>query len=226
MYKGGSMAIDESSEALESSAQALEKAVNISEVPESIEVKGVHAYSEKSVELGQPVNFRVSADTPYKFSIVQLGIDPDSSSKDIVLYDKESPTREQRVQLGSYIKIDLSLNISTPFCAETWIRPFNLSGSIFKGWLTLDKGKVKFDELSSDVTLKKYKWYHIVVIANKKERQLWINGKLATRASSKKINYAIDSIGKAFDGDIAQSTIYRNSINIAQHYKAQALEKP
>ena len=220
------MAIDTRSEALESSPQATEKAVNISEVPESIEVKGVHAYSEKSVELGQTVNFRVSADTPYKFSIVQLGIDPDSSSKDIVLYEKESPARLQRVQLGSYIKIDLSLNISPPFCAETWIRPFNLSGSIFNGWLTLDKGKVKFAELSSDVTLKKYKWYHIVAIANKKERQLWINGELATRASSKKINYAIDYIGKAFDGDIAQSTIFRNSINISQHYKAQALEKP
>ena len=45
------MAIDERGEALESTAQALEKEVNISEVPESIEVKGVHAYSEKSVEL-------------------------------------------------------------------------------------------------------------------------------------------------------------------------------
>jgi hypothetical protein len=44
MYKGGSMAIDERSEALESFVQALEKAANISEVPESIEVKGVHAY--------------------------------------------------------------------------------------------------------------------------------------------------------------------------------------
>ena len=63
-----------------------EKKDNTSTPPHiSVDLPGLHAYSQKSVSAGDEIGFRVSSKVPYKMSIVRLGKDPENRDNDPVL---------------------------------------------------------------------------------------------------------------------------------------------
>lgn len=92
-----------------------------------LRVPGVHAYAlQESAPAGEEIQFCVCADTPYEFSVVRLGHDPDSPALDEVLhvFDKLEP-RVQPIHPGSYIFVEKGVTKAPEeFTIECWLRPW------------------------------------------------------------------------------------------------------
>lgn len=91
---------------------------------------GIHAYGDLSIVAGNTVNFRVSADQPYRLSIFKLGSVVDNTSQD----QEMSWTCEhiplpmpQPIYPGSYVEVATNIPASQTLGAltiECWIRPW------------------------------------------------------------------------------------------------------
>jgi len=169
-----------------------------------MDVPGVHAYAmQESVSAGEEIQFCVSADTPYEFSVARLGHDPDGPAKDQVIhtFDTVKP-RVQPIHPGSYAFIEKGVGKAPlEFTIECWMRPwafdrwqdvisqmsyparcdFALAISP-EGRLTFYLGDGK--EFNNDwpltseaAQLNKEKWHHIAVTKNSDGRAIWLDGR-------------------------------------------------
>ncbi len=126
------------------SAQGAEKVkadtVSSEDIPphHAIDLPGLHAYAQKSIEAGEEIEFRVSSSVPYDLSVVKLGADPENRDKDPVLQSfRVQQPQTQPIHPGSYLHVDKALPSERSLSAltlECWIRPFQLSG--WQGLLT------------------------------------------------------------------------------------------
>jgi|GEM_PF-389118 len=92
----------------------------------------VHAYAEQSVAAGDSLNLRISSQFPYQTSIVRLGWDIDTPSKDWVIYTFPAVSNPvvQPIRPGSYVHVGNSIP-STPLSQmtlECWVRPWKDDG--------------------------------------------------------------------------------------------------
>ncbi|MFN0126393.1 MAG: N,N-dimethylformamidase beta subunit family domain-containing protein [Verrucomicrobiales bacterium] len=171
-----------------------------------LRVPGVHAYArQESVAAGEEIEFCVSADTTYEFSVVRLGHDPDSPAKDDVLHIFPSVAeRVQSIHPGSYVHVDRHIEDKlAALSLEIWVRPWSLNELV--GLITQEdkqaadgfalgvgkNGYVGFfvgdghspDEAvihrTSEGLLQKNRWNHIVATWDGKTKFLWVDGKLA-----------------------------------------------
>ena len=168
-------------------------------------VPGVHVYAmRESVAAGEEIEFCVSSDKDYRFSIVRLGNDPDSPANDETLH--RFPAAEPRVQPihpGSCVIVDAGITKPpTEFSIECWLRPW-----AFDRWQDVisqmdypthcdfalaisPEGRVTFYianggsfqerlPLSSDQAgIEKGKWHHVVATRAEAVLTLWIDGVL------------------------------------------------
>ena len=169
-------------------------------------VPGVHAYAmQESVAAGDEIAFCVSADTPYEFSVVRLGHDPDSPAKDEVLHTFPPVVpRVQPIHPGSLIHIERGITQKlSALSLEIWVRPWSLEQ--LAGLITQEdkqasdgfalgfgkNGYVGFfvgDGHSPDETvihrspeglLQKNRWHHVVATWDGRAKAIWVDGKLA-----------------------------------------------
>jgi hypothetical protein len=107
-----------------------------------IVVSNVEAYAQKSVAAGQTIDFRVSSPVPYQLSIVRLGWDTDSTSRDWTLHTFPIQTNpsQQSIRPGSYIHVESAFNPTvalTQLTLECWVRPFREdSGGYWQGLMS------------------------------------------------------------------------------------------
>ena len=101
-----------------------------------INLPAVHAYSQKSVAAGRTVDFRISADQPYRMSIVRLGWNTSGPVNDLVIHQFPEVTSpvDQPIRPGSYVHIQAALSAATrlsEMTLETFVRPTK------RGWMGL-----------------------------------------------------------------------------------------
>jgi Concanavalin A-like lectin/glucanases superfamily len=93
-----------------------------------IAVDTVEAYAQKSVAAGETIDFRVSSPVPYQLSIVRLGWDTNSPSRDWTLATFPQAAASQRsISPGSYVHVETALAPTARFTQltlECWVRPF------------------------------------------------------------------------------------------------------
>jgi len=92
---------------------------------------GIHAYSERSVQAGETVYFRVSSDVPYVLEVCRLAGDVDDPQSNVVLgrFEQKEP-RQQPIHPGSYVHVEKGLPSDAPlkaFSIECWVRPWRLN---------------------------------------------------------------------------------------------------
>ena len=170
-----------------------------------VDLPGLHAYAQKSIDAGDEIEFRVSSNTPYKLSVVELGENPESRDEDPVLktFQVEKP-QSQSIHPGSYVHVPKGLPANrrlSQLTMECWIRPFNLNG--WQGLITqhdypmssgiglfLQNGRIEFltgsggefDAVSIHQTppglIKAQQWYHVVATWDGKKKKIYIDGKV------------------------------------------------
>jgi len=176
----------------------------------AIDLPGLHAYAQKSIEAGEEIEFRVSSSVPYDLSVVKLGADSENRDKDPVLqsFRVEQP-QTQPIHPGSYLHVDKALPAERSLSAltlECWIRPFQLSG--WQGLLTqhdypercgvglfLSEGKIVFgtgsggsyDAAAFQQTkpglVKAHLWYHLVGSWDGRKKRIYLDGKLVAETA-------------------------------------------
>lgn len=166
-------------------------------------VPGVHAYAmQESVPAGDGIEFCVSADRPYEFSVVRLGHDPDSPAKDEVIHTFVAiEPRVQPIHPGSYVVVEKGITEAPKeFTIECWLRPW-----VFDRWQDVisqmsypancdfalaisPEGRLTFYlgdgrtfnndwALSSDLAqLTKDRWHHVVMTKDERSRTIWLDG--------------------------------------------------
>lgn len=102
-------------------------AVPLREVP----LSGVHAYAEKSVTAGQDIQLRISApnSTQIGVSLVRLGWDAESSSRDWEIDMGTVTASRQAIKPGSYVHVSNPILWTVDYPAltlECWVRPWRL----------------------------------------------------------------------------------------------------
>jgi hypothetical protein len=106
-----------------------------------IPVDTVEAYAQKSVAAGETIDFRVSSPVPYQLSVVRLGWDITSPSRDRTLYTfPQFPASQQSIRPGSYVHVETALDPTATFTQltlECWVRPFReLPGGYWQGLMS------------------------------------------------------------------------------------------
>jgi N,N-dimethylformamidase len=95
-------------------------------------VPTVEGYSQKSVAAGDQVDFRISSPVNYQLSIVRLGWDIQTPSRDWVLNAfPATAASQQSVAPGSYVHVERALGSTQPFpqlTLECWVRTFRTGG--------------------------------------------------------------------------------------------------
>ncbi|MDE0597450.1 MAG: HEAT repeat domain-containing protein, partial [Roseibacillus sp.] len=184
------------------------KSAKLQEIPAHlpVELPGLHAYAQKSISAGEEIEFRVSSSVPYDLSVVQLGPDPESRDKDLVLesFRVEKP-KSQPIHPGSYVHVSKGLPDErrlSQLTLECWIRPFNLAG--WQGLITqhdypercgvglfLSEGTIVFgtgaggayDQAAFHQTqpglIKTQQWHHLVGCWDGKKKRVYVDGELA-----------------------------------------------
>ncbi|PTL80328.1 N,N-dimethylformamidase beta subunit family domain-containing protein [Vitiosangium sp. GDMCC 1.1324] len=90
----------------------------------------VEAYAQKSVAAGGTIDFRIHSTVPYQLSIVRLGWDTETPSRDWVvqsLTDQLAEPRTMTIRPGSYIHVENALAPTaslSQLTLEAWVRPF------------------------------------------------------------------------------------------------------
>src|SRR5262245_975573 len=107
--------------ALDKPSTNLEKAIP---PHKSMVVPGVHGYAEQSVAAGEQIQFRISSTVPYRLGIWRLGMDPDSTEKDVALNRfSESLALPQAIHPGSYVLVEKNLKGTIKaLTLECWVR--------------------------------------------------------------------------------------------------------
>lgn len=172
-----------------------------------LRVPGVHAYAlQDSVAAGEEIQFCVSADTPYEFTVVRLGHDPDSPAQDEIIhtFPKVEP-RVQPIHPGSFIHVPKRL--TKPFNAltlECWVRAWNTDALVglitqedkqtsdgfalgigkdgYVGFFVGD-GKSPDDAViqrSATGIIQKNRWQHIVATWDGNVKRIWVDAKLVS----------------------------------------------
>jgi N,N-dimethylformamidase len=95
---------------------------------ESLPLPGLHAYAQKSLAAGEPIEFRVSSTVPYRLDVCRLAGPVDDAQTDVVLksFEETSP-RQQAIHPGSYVHVEKLLPAAlgeNPFTLECWLRPW------------------------------------------------------------------------------------------------------
>jgi hypothetical protein len=117
-------------------------AVNIAAVANRpIAINTVEAYAQKSVAAGETIDFRVSSPVPYLLSVVRLGWDADSPSRDWTLHRfPQFPASPQSIRPGSYVHVESALDPTATFTQltlECWVRPFReTTGGYWQGLMS------------------------------------------------------------------------------------------
>lgn len=172
---------------------------------EPIELPGLHAYAQKSLEAGDELEVRVSSTLPYELSLVQLGPDPESREEDPVLESvRVEEPGTQPIHPGSYVHIEKGLPGNrrlSGFTLEGWIRPFRLQG--WQGLITqhdypnrcgiglfLNGGQITFitDAGGQHVPatlhqtkaglIRKQHWHHVAATWDGKRKRIYVDGEL------------------------------------------------
>ncbi|MFH1268066.1 MAG: LamG domain-containing protein, partial [Planctomycetota bacterium] len=185
-------------------AAATATAAEPTPMPRPLELVGVHAYAEKTVEAGDTIHFRTSSSVPYELSICRLGHKADDPEGDEVLtvFSKSEPVG-QPIHPGSFVHVEKPLSSEEPIHAlslECWVRPWKLNG-----WQTLisqhnyptacgyglfldGEGRVQFylsdggayqpERSLAGPALAHRQWQHVVGTWGGKTKSLWVNGNL------------------------------------------------
>jgi hypothetical protein len=166
-------------------------------------VPGVHGYAEQSVAAGEKIQFHISSTVGYQLGIWRLGVDPDSTSQDILVHKfPESPALPQPIHSGSYVLIEKNLKGTLKaLTLECWVRRWKLkdyagiitqhdsTGAKEFGLFAGAGGALSFcigDEVKIDDTKRQIsgkagligdRWHHVVATWDSKHRILHINGK-------------------------------------------------
>ncbi len=171
----------------------------------AIDLPGLHAYAQKSIEAGEEIEFRVSSKVSYDLTVVKLGSDPEKRDGDPVLHrlHVEKP-KSQAIHPGSYVHVKNGLPAGrrlNQLTLECWIRPFTLSG--WQGLITqhdypngsgigifISEGRIAFltgvggsfepDTLHQTQAglISTQRWHHIVATWDGKQKRVFIDGKL------------------------------------------------
>lgn len=170
----------------------------------AISLLGTFAYTEKCVNAGTIVSFRVSSDGPYRLSLVRLGWDLAGPARDWVI--EEGPLRDggiQPIRPGSYVHIPEALP-SSAFAAitlECWVRP---SVHKWQGLITQytypercglglfldpnamavayfgDGGNFRAEWLTTSTTaVATGSWVHLAAVFDNQTVSLWVDGVIA-----------------------------------------------
>ena len=171
-----------------------------------LNLPGLHAYAQKSVEAGEAIEFRVSSKVPYNLSVVELGADPESREEDPILETmREENPKSQPIHPGSYVHVSKGLPVErrlTGLTLEGWFRPFSLEG--WQGLITqhdypdhcgvglfINNGRIAFitgnggshDPASLHQTdsglIRPQHWHHIVATWDGKNKRIYVDGRLA-----------------------------------------------
>jgi hypothetical protein len=175
-----------------------------------LRVPGVHAYAmQESVAAGGEIEFCISADTTYEFTVVRLGHDPDSPARDEVLHTFPAVgPRVQPIHPGSCVVVERGLtHPPEELTIECWLRawtfgrwqdvlaqmnyPVNCDFALAispggrVGFYLGDGEKFQghWALTSETAQLTKQRWHHVVLTRSGLQRRIWIDGELVAEGS-------------------------------------------
>ncbi|MCA9505051.1 MAG: LamG domain-containing protein [Myxococcales bacterium] len=89
-------------------------------------LSGIHVVAQKSVAAGETVDFRVSADAPYRIEVARLGWNTEDPGRDWVVHRTELlPAAPRPVRPGSYVHVERALPSAAllhEITLECWVR--------------------------------------------------------------------------------------------------------
>ena len=215
-----------------------------------VEVPGVHAYAERSLQAGQSANFRVSSDVPYDLTVGPAG------AGDAIARVRERRPAVQAIHPGSYVHVATGFE-GTRFSSvtiETWVRAW--SSESRQGIVTACDGESGFGLFVAQggwaevlmgsrrvyrAALPVGRWRHFAVTWDGSIAALFVNGRFqASWRQSGPIETGdapirLGAAGKGgaatefLDGDIAMPAIHARALSAAEvmeRYEARAMDIP
>lgn len=215
-----------------------------------ISVPGVHAYSQRSLEAGASVDFRVSSDTPYELTVSRAG------AEETIARLREPRPSMQPIHVGSYAHVEGGLAGRTfeALTIEVWIRSWSAErrqgivtacdGDRGIGLFVSAGGWVEFllgDRNIAHVPLHRRRWRHVVLAWDGALTSLYVDGlfqgswkqpeAIAAVEAPLRLGASADS-GRAaefLDGDIAMPAIYSRALSsreAMERFRSGGLEPP
>lgn len=171
----------------------------------AVHLPGLHAYpGEISVAAGEEIGFHVSSTVPYRFSVCQLGPDPEDASRDVVLHTEVRHSGQpQAIHPGSYVFVDRGLPAGSlsAFTLECWLMPWGFGHrqailtqydeSRRRGFALFIEadGRLAFrcgaheEQTLPGPRLVEREWVHLVAVMDAGAMALWVDGQNVAQAS-------------------------------------------